>query len=289
MRILDCQSWERIKDITNNVEEIKRNFDAVQIPPIQPHKAINEQYRDNEWWKNFQVNGFSIGNEHGDIEDIKKLCSTGITVIANIVLTHMSGDERDHLTPNKEVDDILKQNPYFWREKKNIDYNNRYSVINHCNGCPSLRMDNWDLQDIIIKFMNSLIDAGVRGFRIDSGKMISTPEEDGNTFWPRVLDNLHHKEELFIYAEVIFPSKQLIEKYSKYVKVLKELSHTSYEVDKESTVNFIESHDSYLDKTIGFTARLTDDQVIENYRYLVRDFPHTVFYNRPNSDMWRRV
>ena len=94
---------------------------------------------------------------------------------------------------------------------------------------------------------------------------------------------------MFIYAEVIFPDKQLIEKYSKYVKVLKELSHTSYEVDKNSTVNFIESHDSFLDKTIGFTARLTDDQIIENYRYLVRDFPNTVFYCRPNSDMWRRV
>ena len=201
----------------------------------------------------------------------------------------MSGDEVNHLEPNKEVDEVLKSNPYFWREKKNIDYNNRYSVINHCNGCPSLRMDNWDLQDIIIKFMNTLIDAGVRGFRIDSGKMISTPEENGNTFWTRVLENLHHKDELFIYAEVIFPDKQLIEKYSKYVKVLKELSHTSYEVDKNSTVNFIESHDSFLDKTIGFTARLTDDQIIENYRYLVRDFPNTVFYCRPNSDMWRRV
>ena len=37
------------------------------------------------------------------------------------------------------------------------------------------------------------------------------------------------------------------------------------------------------------TKGLTDDQIIENYRYLVRDFPNTVFYCRPNSDMWRRV
>lgn len=289
MRILDCFSWDKISDITKNVEEIKKHFDAVQIPPIQPHKEINEQYRDNEWWKNFQVNGFSIGNEHGSLEDIKELCDTGITVIGNIVLTHMSGDERDHLTPNKEVDEILKSNPYFWREKKNIDYNNRWSVINHCNGCPSLRMDNWELQDIIVKFMNKLIDAGVRGFRIDSGKMISTPEEDGNTFWERVLNSLHNKDELFIYAEVIFPDRQLIEKYSKYVKVLKELSHISYEVDRSKIVSFVESHDSYLDKTIGYTRKLTEEQVLTEYRYLVRDFPNTMLYNRPNSDMWRRV
>lgn len=289
MRILDCQAWDKVSDITENVEEIKRNFDAVQIPPIQPHKKINEQYKDKEWWKSYQVNGFTVGNEHGSLEDIKTLCSTGITVIANVILTHMSGDEVNHLEPNKEVDEVLKSNPYFWREKKNIDYNNRYSVINHCNGCPSLRMDNWDLQDIIIKFMNTLIDAGVRGFRVDSGKMISTPDEDGNTFWDRVLNSLHHKDELFIYAEVIFPDKQLIEKYSKYVKVLKELSHISYEVDRNKIVSFVESHDSYLDKTIGFTARLTDEQVLINYRYLVRDFPNTVFYCRPNSDMWRRV
>ena len=284
MRILDCQAWDKVSDITENVEEIKRNFDAVQIPPVQPHKNAGGAF-----WEVYQVNGFTVGNEHGSLEDIKTLCSTGITVIANVILTHMSGDEVNHLEPNKEVDEVLKSNPYFWREKKNIDYNNRYSVINHCNGCPSLKMDNWELQDIIINFLNQLIDAGIRGFRVDSGKMISTPDEDGNTFWDRVLNSSHHKDELFIYAEVIFPDKYLIEKYSKYVKVLKELSHTSYEINKNSTVNFIESHDSFLDKTIGFTARLTDDQIIENYRYLVRDFPNTVFYCRPNSDMWRRV
>ena len=142
MRILDCQAWDKVSDITENVEEIKKNFDAVQIQPIQPHKALNEQYKDKEWWKSYQINGFTVGNEHGSLEDIKTLCSTGITVIANVILTHMSGDEVNHLEPNKEVDEVLKSNPYFWREKKNIDYNNRYSVINHCNGCPSLRMDN---------------------------------------------------------------------------------------------------------------------------------------------------
>ena len=289
MRILDCQSWNKISDITANVEEIKKHFDAVQIPPIQPHKEINKKYWENEWWKFYQVNGFSIGNEKGSLQDIRELCDTGITVIANVVLTHVSGDEKDHLSPNKEVDDILKHNSYFWREKKNIDYNDRLSVINHCNGCPSLRMDNWDLQDIIIEFMNTLIDVGVRGFRIDSGKLISTPEENGNTFWTRVLDSLHHKDELFIYAEVIFADKQLIEKYAKYVRVLKELSAESYEVNKDRLVSFVESHDSFLDKTIGYTARLTDQQVIENYRYLVKDFPNTVFYCRPNSDMWKRV
>ena len=39
MRILDCQAWDKVSDITENVEEIKKNFDAVQIQPIQPHKG----------------------------------------------------------------------------------------------------------------------------------------------------------------------------------------------------------------------------------------------------------
>ena len=102
MRILDCQAWDKVSDITENVEEIKRNFDAVQIPPIQPHKKAGGAF-----WEVYQVNGFSIGNEKGTLEDIKELCDTGITVIANTVLTHMSGDEINHLEPNKEVDDIL--------------------------------------------------------------------------------------------------------------------------------------------------------------------------------------
>ena len=71
MRILDCQSWESIKDITNNVSEIKKNFDAVQIPPVQPHKNAGGAF-----WEVYQVNGFSIGNEKGTLEDIKELADT---------------------------------------------------------------------------------------------------------------------------------------------------------------------------------------------------------------------
>ena len=55
MRILDCQSWKKIKDINNNIEDIKRNFNAVQIPPVQPHKNAGGAF-----WEMYQVNGFSI-------------------------------------------------------------------------------------------------------------------------------------------------------------------------------------------------------------------------------------
>ena len=130
-------------------------------------------------------------------------------------------------------------------------------------------------------------DIGVDGLRLDSMKMIGLPEENGNMFLTRVFESIA-KSDLIVYGEIIYEKKELLKKYQKYVNVLVNLSADAYEIDRNKEFVFFESHDSYhADSKIGWSYRLNDDQIIENYGYLCKDFSNTVFYLR-NEDILKR-
>lgn len=281
-RILHLFEWN-LKDITKVLKEVsEQGFNSIQISPIQPLKESL-----SKWWLLYQPIGFSIGNELGSKEDLIELCSKAkeynIRIIADVVCNHTANGEywdNGLLRPHEKVDKKLVNNPKFWKEKKYIwNWDDRHEVISYCMGLPGLRLDNYDLQDIIIEFLNELIDCNVGGFRFDSGKTIALPEE-GSNFWIRVLDNLKRKE-LFNYAEVIFSSKELIDKYSKYINVITD----SFGSDKNKLVTFVESHDSYYE--FKYTKDMTDEMLIREYGVLTQNFQNTLFYSRPWSKLWK--
>lgn len=142
-----------------------------------------------------------------------------------------------------------------------------------------MKLENFKLQDIIINFLNSLIDCGVEGFRFDAGKHIKLPKE-GSEFWVRVLNSLK-KNNLFNYAEIIFEDKEIILEYSKYIKVLTE----NKEINSDKIVSFIESHDSYLE--FGYTRELSDIDIINGYEGLCEAYENTLFYARPFNNTWK--
>ena len=147
-------------------------------------------------------------------------------------------------------------------------------------GLPGLNTSNHDLQDIIIKFLNELIECGVRGFRFDAAKHIGLPEE-GCDFFIRVLNNLNNKKELFNYAEVIFSDKFIIDNYAKYIKVLTD----SYGSNKDTLVTFIESHDTYYE--FKYTTKMTDEMIAHEYDILTNNFNNTLYFARPFDDFWK--
>ena len=121
----------------------------------------------------------------------------------------MAGKDNGELIPSVKVDNDIMSNPDFFKDNRNIiNYEDRREVIDLCIGLPCLRLDNYQLQDIIIKFLNDLIDCGVNGFRFDAAKHIKLPLE-GSDFWIRVLNKLKRKD-LFNYAEVIFSPKEIL-------------------------------------------------------------------------------
>ena len=106
-------------------------------------------------------------------------------------------------------------------------------------------------------------------------------------FLTRVFESIA-KSDLIVYGEIIYEAKELLKKYQKYVNVLVNLSADAYEIDRNKEFVFFESHDSYhADSRIGWSYRLNDDQIIENYGFLCRDFANTVFYSR-NEEILKR-
>lgn len=279
-KILHCFEF-KIKDVIKEIKTIKdQGFDCIQLSPVQPCKDCGE------WWACYQPLSLSIGNKYGTKEDLIELCTVaneyGIKIICDVVVNHMASKDSGEVYPHESVDKKLVDNSYFWREFKPISsWKNRYEVINYCYGLPAFKLDNYDLQDMIINFLNELIDCGVSGFRFDSGKNMALPEE-GSDFWIRVLDNLKHKEELFNYAEVILADKSLVDNYCKYVNVCTD----SMGSDHKKMITFIESHDSYL--AFGYTKDLTDSIIIKEWENLLQDKDWNVlFYCRPFNDLWK--
>lgn len=284
MRILslfDCP----LKDIINILPIIKeQGFDAVQISPLQPTKKEGE----GMWWNLYQPINFEIGNRIGTKEELIELCKLankcGIYVVADTVVNHLASiDNKGTLIPHPDVDKDLLHNRDCWKEPIQItNWYDRYQVTNYCLGLPGLNPKNKLVQEKIIDMLNNYIDLGVQGFRFDAAKSIALPEE-GCDFFIEITHNLK-KWLPIIYGEVLFASEDLIEKYSKYMKVL-----TTSEVgDKlnSKVIKFIENKDTYLSGEMKYSDKWSTHDIIKSYKELNSKYENTLYYARNYTNDW---
>ena len=274
MRILslfDCP-LEEIKGLVPIIKE--QGFDAVQISPLQKTKDDSSK----EWW---------MGNKIGSKEELKQLCdvanSYGVYIIADVVVNHLAGsDNEGSLTPHPNCDKELLYNPDCWKEKKNMgpkDWDDRYKVTHYCMGLPGLNPRNEIVQRKVINMLNEYADLGVNGCRFDAAKSIVLPEEFGENcrFFPNVTYSLKRWIPV-IYGEVLFSDKELIGRYSKYMKVLT----TGDSDDRDSIIRFVENKDSFLSGDVGkWTANWPVEKVVDDYaNWLTPNYPNSLFYAR---------
>ena len=274
MKILHLFQW-RINDIIPELKTIKdQGFDAIQISPIQGTKDSGM-----EWWKLYQPINLKIGNEQiGSKKDLINLIQEArkynIRIIVDIVLRHVAGDETYPLKPHRNVDPELLQYLAEPIEAVNID-NDRWQCTRRCTGMPMLDYDNVKLRKLYRRFLDELVFIGVDGFRLDQLKHYALPEEGGKAL------------ELFsrynMYGEAINCSKELLNKYSKYMKVLTEGRPS----DITKLVAKFESHDDYLD--LGLTKRMTDEMRLIEWDILVNHLPgcDCLYYARPFETLWK--
>ena len=213
MKILHLFQW-RINDIIPELKTIKnQGFDAIQISPIQGTKDSGM-----EWWKLYQPINLKIGNEQiGSKKDLINLIQEArkynIRIIVDIVLRHVAGDESYPLKPHRNVDPELL--PYLAEpiDGVNVD-SDRWQCTRRCTGMPMLNYDDPNLMELYKRFLDELVFIGVDGFRLDQLKHYALPFEGGKVI------------ELFskynMYGEAINCSKELLNNYSKYMKVLTE-------------------------------------------------------------------
>ena len=274
MKILHLFQW-RINDIIPELKTIKdQGFDAIQISPIQGTKDSGM-----EWWKLYQPINLKIGNEQiGSKKDLINLIQEArkynIRIIVDIVLRHVAGDESYPLKPHRNVDPELLQYLAEPIEAVNID-NDRWQCTRRCTGMPMLDYDNVKLRKLYRRFLDELVFIGVDGFRLDQLKHYALPEEGGKAL------------ELFsrynMYGEAINCSKELLNKYSKYMKVLTEGRPS----DITKLVAKFESHDDYLD--LGLTKRMTDEMRLTEWDILVNHLQgcDCLYYTRPFETLWK--
>ena len=274
MKILHLFQW-RINDIIPELKTIKnQGFDAIQISPIQGIKDSGM-----EWWKLYQPINLKIGNEQiGSKKDLINLIQEArkynLRIIVDIVLRHVAGDEIYPLKPHRNVDPELLQYLAEPIEAVNVD-NDRWQCTRRCTGMPMLDYDNVKLRKLYRRFLDELVFIGVDGFRLDQLKHYALPFEGGKVI------------ELFskynMYGEAINCSKELLNEYSKYMKVLTEGRPS----DITKLVAKFESHDDYLD--LGLTKRMTDEMRLTEWDILVNQLQgcDCLYYARPFETLWK--
>lgn len=283
-KIIDMIHYS-LKDIIKELPNIqKQGFNVVQTPVLQPNKFINCDYKSMPWWGQFQVTSISkIGNQFGSMDDLKTLTREsekyGIDVSVNVVFTHVAGLDSGEIRPHQLTDRELLDNKYFWKSFERItNWKDRNEVIYKSHGLPCLDLKNYDLHEIIIRFLQLLVDCGVKGIRIDSGKSIALPCEGGH-FFTRVLPKF--KDKLFDYTEVIFEDKWLIDEYSKYTNVLT----SSFGSDRNKLVTYSFSHDTDLEFHI--TDRADSNTLAREYRDICNWYSNVLWYVRPYDETWK--
>lgn len=274
MKILHLFQW-RINDIIPELKTIKeQGFDAIQISPIQGTKDSGI-----EWWKLYQPINLKIGNEQiGSKKDLINLIQEArkfnLKIIVDIVLRHVAGDESYPLKPHRNVDPELLQYLAEPIDAVNID-GDRWQCTRRCTGMPMLNYDNPELQKLYKRFLDELIFIGVDGFRLDQLKHYALPEEGSN-----IMDIFTQYN---MYGEAINCSKEILDRYSKYMKVLTEGRPS----DITKLVAKFESHDDYLDT--GLTKRMNDGMRLTEWDILVNHLPgcDCLYYARPFETLWK--
>ncbi len=310
--ILHAWNWS-LKAIKNNLEEIRKaGYTAIQISPVQGTK--DDSLENEKWWVLYQPINFKIGNTQiGSREELIDLCTEahkcGLKIIADVIVNHTASKGGGELSiyPHDKVDSILKDNPDFWHEKRNVeDWNDRWQVTHLGIGLPDLNTANEKLQDIIIDFLNDLIKCGIDGLRFDAAKHVELPcDPDGSNFWPRVIGSLINRDKLILYGEVLQSGASNYEGYSEYMALsaegysywvrasvgfdsepnlenIKEYYIPSF-VKPYNLITWVESHDDYA-SLHGKTASLEKWQIIMAWAIIAaRKDPSPLFFNRPKG------
>ena len=271
-RILHLCDW-KATDITYEVlcKAKDCGFTDIQISPVQ---EVREDI--GYLWNLYQPISFQIGNRIANRADLRQLgtrCENiGLGLIADIVAHHTTTElEKSKLTRLLYPEDRLVYN-----------YENRYENTHfRVGGLPTLDMWNSNVQYHVRCLIRELINCGVTGLRWDACKHIELPCEGCNFFE----NTLELFPELFQYGELIFTSRDLMEKYQQIMIVGTEDSRGT---DESKCVLWVESHDSHNEKWTHFD---NPDDVAYKYMELVKQHPnaHTLFYTRPFCDSWKLI
>ena len=138
--VLHCFNWKYTDIIAELPNIAAAGFTTVQTSPAQVGAGTGA------WYWLYQPLGFYVGsNGIGTEAELKTLCTEahkyGMKVIVDVVANHLAGD-------HSSIQNDLKGSEYWHYYGSQIDYKNRYAVVNGDIGMQDLNSENSYVQQI---------------------------------------------------------------------------------------------------------------------------------------------
>lgn len=210
-------------DIADECERFlgPRGFGGIQISP--PNENVVLWGYNRPWWERYQPMSYKLvtrsGNEAQFANMLRRCNAAGVRIYVDAVINHMTGEPPENVGTAGSTAVFSEWNypaVPFNRQHFNwphcvingIDYATDAWRVRNCElvGLKDLNQGDEHVRNMIVNFMNELIDLGVAGFRIDAAKHM----------WPAdlrvIYDRLHNLNTAhgfpanarpYIYQEVI--------------------------------------------------------------------------------------
>ena len=242
--ILHAFCWS-FNTIAENMADIKdAGYTAVQTSPINEclstNPGMNLHGPDGMWYYHYQPTDWVIGNyQLGSRDEFKHMCDVadeyGIAVIVDIL--------PNHTTPSKAniaqaLKDAAGGSDALYHTTGNVGggYTDRLELTYYSmGGLPDVDTENAGFQQYFYEFLKDCVYLGADGFRIDTAKHISLPDDpvpadyedaDRNNFYPNMREALNEYseevdtksyDELFVYGEVLQGTNDRLAGYQEYI------------------------------------------------------------------------
>ncbi len=237
-----CWSFNTIAD--NMADIADAGYTAVQTSPINEcldtNPGKNLHGPDGMWYYHYQPTDWVIGNyQLGTRDEFKHMCDVaddyGIAVIVDILPNHTTpstGNVSEALVEAAGGKDAL----YHTTGTIGGGYSDRLELTYYAmGGLPDVDTENIGFQEYFYEFLKDCVYLGADGFRIDTAKHISLPDDpvtsdytdtDRNTFYPNMREALNEYagevgtksyNELFVYGEVLQGSSDRLAGYQEYI------------------------------------------------------------------------
>ncbi|MCR5155406.1 MAG: starch-binding protein [Butyrivibrio sp.] len=242
--ILQAFCWS-FNTIAENMADIAdAGYTAVQTSPINecldtdPGKNLHGP--NGMWYYHYQPTDWVIGNyQLGTRDEFKHMCDVadeyGIAVIVDILPNHTTP------TLGEVSQDLIDaaggtENLYHTTGMTGGGYTDRLELTYYqMGGLPDVDTENISFQEYFYEFLKDCVYLGADGFRMDTAKHISLPDDpvpasytdtDRNTFYPHMRDALNEYstevgsksyDDLFVYGEVLQGTNDRLAGYQEYI------------------------------------------------------------------------
>lgn len=180
----------RWDDVARECERVlgPAGITAVQVSPPNEHIALDPV--DGAWWARYQPVSYRLDSRSGDraaFADMVTRCrAAGVGVVVDAVINHMAGiGEGEGIAGTRytpfQYGDLYRHDDFHHCGRHDDDnirnYQDRWEV-QHCHlvGLADLATEKPAVRERIRHYLQTLLDLGVAGFRIDAAKHI--PPED---------------------------------------------------------------------------------------------------------------